>query len=122
MRDFRELKFWAKSHEFTLAVYGATKAFPKEELFGLTSQLRRSASSIPSNIAEGCGRHSLADFRRFLGIAMGSASEAEYQLLLCRELKYLDASQYEELNTALVETKKMLNAYIGQLRDKSNTN
>lgn len=119
MRDFRNLQFWIKSHEFTLAVYKATKAFPREEQFGLTSQLRRSASSMPSNIAEGCGRHTNADFRRFLDIAMGSASEAEYQLLLSHELGYMNEATHEELSSSLIEFRKMLNAYISQLRDSS---
>ena len=86
MKDFRDLKAWERAHPLTLAIYRATRAFPREELYGLTSQLRRGATSVSSNIAEGCGRGSDADFARCLQIAMGSASEVEYQLLLARDL------------------------------------
>ncbi|HRJ76165.1 MAG TPA: four helix bundle protein, partial [Anaerolineales bacterium] len=82
MKDFRQLKVWEKSHQLALAVYKVTKSFPKEELYGLTTQIRRASMSIPTNIAEGCGRNTDADFARFLQIAMGSASETEYQLIL----------------------------------------
>ena len=85
MKDFRNLQVWEKSHQLTLAVYSATRTFPQSELFGLTSQIRRSASSIPANIAEGCGRSSNADFVRFLHVALGSINELSYQLLLCLE-------------------------------------
>ena len=82
MRDFRSLKVWEKSHRLTLAVYQATMNFPREERYSLTQQIRRASVSIASNIAEGCGRKGAADFARFLQIAMGSASELEYQFLL----------------------------------------
>ena len=82
MKDFRQLKVWEKSHQLALTVYKATKGFPKEELYGLTSQIRRSSMSIPTNIAEDCGRNTDTDFARFLQMAMGSASETEYQLIL----------------------------------------
>jgi four helix bundle protein len=85
MKDFRQLKVWEKAHQLALEVYNATKGFPKEELYGLTSQIRRSSMSIPTNIAEGCGRNTDADFARFLQMAMGSASETEYQLILARD-------------------------------------
>ncbi len=78
MKDFRELKVWAKAHELTLALYPITKEFPREELYGLTSQIRRACLSVPTNIAEACGRFSDADFARFLTISMGSATELEY--------------------------------------------
>ena len=84
MKDFRQLKVWEKSHQLALAIYKVTKEFPKEELYGLTSQIRRASMSIPTNIAEGCGRNTDADFARFLQMAMGSASETEYQLILAR--------------------------------------
>jgi four helix bundle protein len=90
MRDFHSLKVWQKAHQVTLRVYTATKRFPKDELYGLTSQVRHSATSIPTNVAEGCGRSGEAELARFLNIAMGSASELEYQLLLARDLKFLD--------------------------------
>tara|TARA_R110000850_G_scaffold4202_4_gene19539 strand:+ start:599 stop:958 length:360 start_codon:yes stop_codon:yes gene_type:complete len=116
MRDFRELDFWKRSHELTLEIYAVTRQFPKEEKFGLTSQLRRSMMSIPSNIAEGCGRNSIPDLGRFLDIAMGSASEAEYQLLLAKDLNYLPTNCFEELSIELIAIRKMLNEYIQKLR------
>ena len=117
MKDFRELKVWEKAHRLTLSVYQATAAFPKEELYGLTSQMRRSAASIPTNIAEGCGRGSDDDFRRFLQMAMGSASELEYQLLLARDLGYLDAAISENLSGAVIEVKRMLASLIIKLKN-----
>ncbi len=104
-----------KAHELTLDVYRATKAFPREELYGLTSQLRRSAVSIPSNIAEGCGRRTDADFARFLDIAMGSASELEYQLLLSARLDLLREPTYRGLEVATTEVKRMLASLLSRL-------
>ena len=89
MQNFHELKVWQKAHQLTLAVYQTTATFPREELYGLSTQLRRSCSSIPANLAEGCGRNGAADFARFCTIAMGSASELEYHLLLARDLKLI---------------------------------
>jgi four helix bundle protein len=89
MKDFRKLDVWAKAHALTLAIYRVTAGFPTEERYGLTSQLRRAALSIPTNITEGCGRNTDAEFNRFLEIAMGSASETEYLLLLSFDLKYI---------------------------------
>ena len=94
MQNFKSLKVWQKSHRLTLMVYGITTTFPKEERYGLTSQLRRSCVSVSANIAEGCGRGGDADFARFIQIAMGSACEAEYLLLLSRDLKLLPAKSY----------------------------
>jgi four helix bundle protein len=90
MKDFRNLQVWEKSHMLTLSIYDATRPFPREELFGLSSQIRRAAASIPTNIAEGCGRSSDPDFARFLQIAFGSACEVEYHLILARDLRYVD--------------------------------
>ncbi len=115
MQNFRKLLVWEKSHTFVLAVYGATQNFPKTEAFGLTSQLRRSAASIPSNIAEGCGRGSNAELSRFLQIAMGSTSEADYQLLLARDLGYLEHAQYDHLAAQVTEISKMLRSLISKL-------
>jgi four helix bundle protein len=108
MKDFRQLKVWEKAHQLALAIYKATKEFPKEELYGLTSQIRRANISIPTNIAEGCGRNTDAEFARFLQIAMGSASETEYQLLLSHDLHFLNKEQYDLLNTDVTEVKRML--------------
>ena len=90
MRDFRELKVWEKAHLLTLKIYKVTKGYPKEELYGLTSQLRRACVSIPTNIAEGCVRSSDADFARFLYIALGSTSELEYLIVLSNDLKFIE--------------------------------
>jgi four helix bundle protein len=116
MQDFKKLSVWAKSHQLTLRVYDATDTFPREELFGLTQQMRRSASSIPTNIAEGCGRGSSADFARFLQMAMGSASELEYQLILARDRKYLSAERYPEFDADVCEVKRMLAALLNRVR------
>jgi four helix bundle protein len=89
MEDFKNLRVWAKAHELTLSVYQRTRDFPKEEMYGLTSQMRRSAASVGANIAEGCGRRSDGEMRRFLQIARGSASELEYHLLLAKDLRFL---------------------------------
>jgi four helix bundle protein len=116
VQDFRDLKVWEKGHRLTLAIYRATAFFPREEMFGLTSQIRRCCSSIPANIAEGCGRGTDSDFARFLQIAMGSASELEYHLFLALELDFLDDTTYESLSTAVTEVKRMLTALIQRLR------
>jgi four helix bundle protein len=100
MKSFRDLKVWEKAHELTLAAYDATSNFPKQEMFGLVPQIRRCASSIPANIAEGCGRRGNGEFHRFLQIAMGSASELEYHLLLSRDLKILDTELHASLNSS----------------------
>lgn len=98
MRDFRELKVWWKGHQLTLDIYEATAGFPREETYGLTAQLRRSCASIPANVAEGCGRSGDAELTRFMQIAMGSASELEYHLLLTRALDFLDTRDHERLS------------------------
>jgi four helix bundle protein len=110
MKDYRALQVWQRSHRLTLDLYAATRRFPKEELFGLTSQMRRSAASIPSNLAEGCGRDGDAELRRFVGIAHGSASEPEYFLLLAAGLGYLSAADHDPLAREVSELKKMLGA------------
>jgi len=95
LRDFRKQKVWEKSHLLTLEIYRATENFPREELYGLTGQIRRASASIPANIAEGCGKDGDADFARFLQIARGSASELEYHLLLVKDLGFLEQNNYE---------------------------
>lgn len=100
----------------TLAVYRATVEFLREELYGLTSQIRRSCAAIPANIAEGCGRGSNAELARFLQIALGSASELEYHLLLARDLSFLKESDYEHLSGESTEIKRMLTSFIKSLR------
>ena len=89
MKDFKTLKVWELSHKFTLEIYKITASYPKDELWALVSQMRRSSSSIPTNIAEGCGRRTDEDFAHFLQIALGSASEIEYQIILSQDLNYI---------------------------------
>ncbi len=115
MKDFRCLRVWQKGHQTVLAVYGATLLFPREETYGLVSQLRRAASSVPANIAEGCGCNGDREFARFLEIALRSASETEYHLLLARDLAYLDATTYDTLNAQVTELKRMLAGLIRKL-------
>ena len=103
MQDFRDLKVWHKSHSLVLAVYEATARFPREELYGLTSQMRRAAVSVPANIAEGCGRSGGLDFARYLQIAVGSASELEYFFLLACDLNLLDRDRKQRLATDVTE-------------------
>jgi four helix bundle protein len=98
-----------------LAVYQSTSDFPREERYGLTSQLRRCSASIPANLAEGCGRNGDAELARFCSIAMGSASELEYPLLLARDLKLLKPKDYQELDQRTIELKRMLTALIQKL-------
>jgi four helix bundle protein len=119
LKDFRELKVWGKAHQLTLDVYRATMTFPKDEMYGLTSQIRRATSSIPANIAEGCGRGSNTDFARFLQISMGSASEVEYHLLLAVDLNILTAAQHKQLELQVVEVKRMLSALIHKIKSDS---
>lgn len=115
MKDFHELKVWQKAHQLTLAVYRITAAFPREELYGLTSQLRRACSSIAANLAEGCGRNGDAEFARFCSIAMGSASELEYHLLLAKDLKLIKTADYQDLDQRATELKRMLTALMQKL-------
>jgi four helix bundle protein len=112
MKNFRDLVVWQKAHKLTLDVYAATRAFPSDERFGLTSQIRRCSASIAANIAEGFGRRGNAEFHRFLQIAMGSASELEYHLLLAHDLEYLEEASFRRLNTQVVEVKRMLASLI----------
>ncbi|MEO8254172.1 MAG: four helix bundle protein [Flavobacterium sp.] len=116
MRDFRKYTVWYESHLFTLNVYQATKSFPKEELFGLTSQLRRAVSSIPTNFAEGCGSNSEKEFARYLNIAIASSSEVEYLLLLTKDLQFLTLETHKALEEKVIQIRKQ----IYQLRLKLN--
>jgi four helix bundle protein len=116
MQDFRNLDVWKRSHELTLAVYRATKSFPDDERYGLTSQLRRGATSIPANLAEGCGRGSDPDFGRFVQNAMGSATEVEYEFLLSKDLQYFTASVYADFDHEITGIKRMLASLLRRIR------
>ena len=125
MRDFRNIKAWEKSHQLALATYKAMQYFPSDERFGLISQARRAATSIPTNIAEGCGRDSDKELVYFLRVAAGSSSELEYLFLAANDLGYLKADTYERLNQQVNEEKKMLNGLLKSLQgtqDAGNTN
>lgn len=117
MRDFHNYKVWQRGHQFALDVYKQTKSFPKEELFGMTSQLRRASTSIPINVAEGCGRKSDAEFAHFLNIAAGSASEVEEELLLSVDLGFLDGLIFQKLDKEVKEIKAMLGKLIDTLHE-----
>jgi four helix bundle protein len=119
MQTFRNLKVWEKAHAVTIDIYTASRLFPKDELYGLTSQMRRASASIGANIAEGCCRKGDAEFGRFLQIAIGSASELEYHLLLARDLRILQAVDYERLSGEVVEVKRMLASLIRTCRADS---
>ena len=116
MKDFRQLAVWEKSHRLAITISKATIKFPKEELYGLTSQIRRASVSIPTNIPEGCGRNTDADFARFLQIAMGSASETEYEIILAHDLNFLTNEHYEKLHSQVEEVKRMLASLIKTIR------
>ena len=117
MQDFRKLKMWEKAHQLTLAVYRVTVKFPKDETYGLISQIRRAAASIPTNMAEGCGRDTEPEFNRFMQIAMGSACETEYQLLLAKDLGYLGNDDYLKMNEQISEIKRMLSTLIVKIKN-----
>jgi four helix bundle protein len=112
MRDFHELKVWERAHRLVVSSYEVTPHFPSEERFGLTRQIRRAAVSIPSNIADGCGRNTEPEMARFLGIAIGSASELDYQILLARDLRYMDEDNYKKLAYQVQEVRRMLYAFM----------
>jgi four helix bundle protein len=108
VRAFRELLVWQKAHALTLALYKVTRDFPRDERYGLIAQVRRAAASVPANLAEGCGRRTTADFGRFVQMAIGSASELEYHLVLAADLGFLPPDQYAELDGRATEVKRML--------------
>jgi len=127
MKDFKELKVWQKAHQLTLKVYRCSKQFPSDERFGskqfpsderfgLTAHLCKTATSIPSNIAEGCGREGDRELARFLTIATGSASELEYQLLLAQDLNYLPADSHTAINAQVCELRRMLYRFVQSLK------
>lgn len=116
MKDFKNIEIWTRSHQLTLEIYRAAQQFPKEEMWGLTSQLRRAVASIPTNIAEGCGRRTNAELANFLNIASGSASEVEYEILLAKEVGYISTEQYESWTREISELRSMLAAYMKKLK------
>ena len=118
MQDFRKLEIWKLAHELTLKMYKMTVSFPDSEKYNLSSQIKRSASSIPANIAEGCGRKTNGELERFLYIAMGSASELEYHLLLAKDLNIISLEDHRELENELIILRKKMNVFIQRVASK----
>jgi four helix bundle protein len=118
MQSFRNLQVWQRSHKLTLELHDVTSRYPKSQIYGLTTQTTRAAGSIGANLAEGCGRGTDADFRRFVQIAMGSASELENHLQLAFDLKFLDEPKYQHLNNEIVGVKRMLSSLLKRLNEK----
>ena len=116
MEDFKNLKVGSKAHELTLAIYRRSRQFPRDELYGLTSQIRRASASIGANIAEGCGRRSDPELRRSLQIARGSANELEYHLMLARDLQFLSDEKFSDLESKILEIQRMLAALAARLQ------
>lgn len=118
MRDFKKYEIWQLSHSFTLEVYKITSSFPKQELYGVTSQIRRAVASIPTNISEGCGRNSDKEFNQFLNIALGSANETEYLLILSKDLDYVSKQTFEILDQQI----NFIKSKIYKLKEKLHNN
>jgi four helix bundle protein len=118
MSDYKKLRVWKYAHKLVLQIYQTTKSFPEEEKYGIVSQIRRSASSIPTNIAEGCGQLDNSNLVRFLGIARGSAFELEYLILLSKDLDYLKKEEYSEFNEKIEQLIGMITNLIKSLNIK----
>ena len=118
MRNYRELQVWSKAHNLTLDLYRVSRTFPREEIYGITSQLRRAAASIGANLAEGCGHRTSSELARFVRIAMGSASELDYHLLLCRGLGFMSGDDFTSSTTKLTEVRKMLTSFLSSVEEQ----
>ena len=118
MRNYKKLQIWQRSHKVTLSIYKLSADFPKSEIYGLTSQIRRAAYSVPMNIAEGCGRNSDAELARFLEFSSGSAFELSYQLILAKDLAYISDDNFQALTSEVTEIMKMINSFIQKLKPK----
>ena len=116
MQNYQDLKVWQKAHAMVLMVYQLTKQFPKEEMYGLTSQLRRSVGSVPANLAEGCGKNNQLDTANYFQISLGSLHETEYYALLAKDLTYISESDFDHLDSSIKEVKAMLVALIKTVR------
>jgi four helix bundle protein len=119
MRNYKDLRVWEEAHRLTLAVYKTTQSFPKEERFGLTSQIRRSSASIAANLAEGCGRRSDGEMGRYVQIAMGSGAELSYHLLLAKDLGFLNEEEQAELSASVERVLRMLSVLSAKVRNPS---
>jgi four helix bundle protein len=118
MRNYRDLQVWTKAHHLTLELYRLSRSFPREEIYGVTSQLRRAAASVGANLAEGCGRRTSSELARFVRIAMGSASELDYHLLLCRDLGLLKDTDFQRTAKELTEVRKMMTAFLTRVEEQ----
>ena len=118
MRNYRDLQVWGKAHNLALELYRVSRGFPREEIYGLTSQLRRAAVSIGANLAEGCGRRTSSELARFVRIAMGSASELDYHLLLCRDLGFMSSDDFNNRAAQLTEVRKMLTSFLSSVEEQ----
>ena len=121
MRNYRDLQVWSKAYSLTLDLYRVSRGFPREETFGVTSQLRRAAVSVGANLADGCGRRTSGELARFLRVAMGSASELDYHLLLCRDLGFMKEDDFEQAAAHLTEVRKMLTSFLGTVEKQIET-
>ena len=121
MRNYRDLQVWKKAHNLTLALYRVSQGFPRAEIYGITSQLRRAAVSIGAKLAEGCGRRTSTELARFVRIALGSASELDYHLLLSRDLEFIVAEEFTSALAALIEVRKVLTSFLNSV-DETNRN
>ena len=118
MRNHRDLQVWSKAYSLTLELYKVSRNFPREELYGLTSQMRRAAISVGANLAEGCGRRSNAEMGRFVRIAMGSAAELDHHLLLCKDLGFMADVDNRRFSANLAEVRKMLSGLLDSITDE----
>lgn len=121
MRNHRDLQVWNKAYALTLEIYKVSRSFPKEELYGLTSQMRRAAIFVGANLAEGCGRRSNAEMGRFVRMAMGSAAELDHHLLLCKDLGFLSEVDHRQFLANLTEVRKMLSALLDSITNELET-
>ena len=118
MRNYRDLLVWKKSHNIALDLYKVSQSFPREELYGMTSQIRRAAISIGANLAEGCGRQTSGELARFVRIAMGSASELDYHLLVSHDLGFINDGDFGRITAGLTEVRKMLTAFLSSVEEQ----
>jgi four helix bundle protein len=121
MRNYRDLQVWSKAHNLTLDLYRISRGFPREEMFGVTSQLRRAAVSVAANLAEDCGRRTSTELARFMRIAMGSASEVDDHLLLCRDLEFMKQDEFNQSSSHLTEVRKMLTSFLSTVEKQIET-
>jgi four helix bundle protein len=118
MRNYRDLQVWNKAHKLTLELYRVSQGFPREEIYGITSQLRRAAVSVGANLAEGCGRRTSTELARFVRIAMGSASELDYHLLLSKDLGFMNNNDFDLASAGLTEVRKMLTSFLSSVEEQ----